>query len=132
VAAGPACALVWTGPHRWLALSADPALHTRLAADLAECATAVDQTGARAILHLGGSRWRDAMAKGCPIDLHPRAFRPGDAAATAIAHVGVLLWQLPADRGLHVAVPRSMAASFRSWLSASAAEFGLQVDPPTA
>jgi methylglutamate dehydrogenase subunit D len=132
VAAGAGCTLVWTGPNQWLALSADPALPVRLAADLEGCAAVTDQSGARAILHVDGPRWRDALAKGCPIDLHPRAFKPGDAAATAIANVGALLWQLPDDTGLYLAVPRSMAGSFWSWLAASAAELGLDASEPDA
>jgi sarcosine oxidase subunit gamma len=73
---------------------------------------------------------REALAKGCPIDLHPRAFAAGAAAATVIGHIGVNLWRLPSDDGLHLAVFRSMAGSFRSWLHASAAEFGLEVAEP--
>jgi heterotetrameric sarcosine oxidase gamma subunit len=132
VAASPGCALVWTGPGQWLALSADPALRARLATDLEGCAAVADQSGARAILHVSGPHWRDALAKGCPIDLHPRAFKRGDAAVTAISHVGVLLWQLSDDTGLHVAVPRGMAGSFWSWLAGSAAELGLEVVAPDA
>jgi sarcosine oxidase subunit gamma len=75
---------------------------------------------------------RDALAKGCPIDLHPRAFAAGNAAITVIAHIGIHLWRLPFDDGLYVALFRSMAGSFWSWLHASAAEFGLEVAPAGA
>jgi heterotetrameric sarcosine oxidase gamma subunit len=79
------------------------------------------------VLRIGGPRARAALAKGCPLDLHPRAFGPGDTAVTAIAHVGVQLWQLDDAPTYELAVPRSMAKSFWTWLSASAAEFGLAV-----
>jgi methylglutamate dehydrogenase subunit D len=127
VAAGSGCALVWMGPDQWLALADDRSLPTRLVEALGENAAVSDQSDARAIVHLRGPRLRDALAKGCPIDLHPQAFAAGDAAVTAIAQMGVHIWWLPGDDGLHMAVSRSMAGSFWSWLSAAAAEFGLQV-----
>jgi heterotetrameric sarcosine oxidase gamma subunit len=127
VAAGCGCALVWTGPDQWLALADDRAFPARLVEALGGSAAVSDQSDARAILHLRGPRLRDALANGCPIDLHPDAFGPGDAAVTAIAQVGVHIWWLPDDHGLHVAVFRSMAGGFWSWLFASAAEFGCQV-----
>jgi sarcosine oxidase subunit gamma len=130
VAAGSGCALVWMGPEQWLALADDRLFPTRLVEALGENAAVSDQSDARAILHLRGPRLRDALAKGCPIDLHPDAFEPGDAAVTAIAQVGVHIWWLPDDDGLHVAVFRSMASSFWSWLFASSAEFGIQVVLP--
>ena len=58
------------------------------------------------------------------IDLHPRAFGPGDAAVTSVAHVGVHLWQIDAAPTYELAVPRSLAAAFWHWLVESAAEFG--------
>jgi methylglutamate dehydrogenase subunit D len=130
VVVGSGCALVWAGPNQWLAASRERSLPARLAEGLRESAAVSDQSDARALLHLSGPNLRDALAKGCPIDLHARTFKPGDAAVTTIAHVGVHLWWLPDDYGFHVAVFRSMAGSFWSWLCASAAEFGLVVVTP--
>ena len=130
VAAGSSCSLVWTGPDQWLALADDRAFPTRLVEALGDNAAVSDQSDARAILYLHGPRLCDALAKGCPIDLHPDAFGPGGAAVTAIAQLGVHMWWLPDDDGLHVAVFRSMAGSFWSWLFASSAEFGIQVILP--
>jgi methylglutamate dehydrogenase subunit D len=127
VACGRDCTLVWDGPDQWLALSPDRTFPGNLTAALGGIAAVSDQSGGRALLHLRGARMRDALAKGCPIDLHPRAFAPGDAAVTVVAQIGVHLWRLPSDDGVHVALFRSMAGSFWSWLHASAAEFGIEV-----
>lgn len=127
VAAGGALSLVWAGPEQWLAVSHDRSIARRLADELAGLASVADQSDGRAVLRIGGPRARAALAKGCPLDLHPRAFGPGDTAVTAIAHVGVQLWQLDDAPTYELAVPRSMAKSFWTWLSASAAEFGLVV-----
>jgi heterotetrameric sarcosine oxidase gamma subunit len=66
------------------------------------------------------------------IDLHPAAFPPGAAAMTSIAHIGVHLWRLDAhandrDAVFDILIARSMAASFWSWATASAAEYGCGV-----
>jgi sarcosine oxidase subunit gamma len=78
------------------------------------------------VLRLSGRNIRDALAKGCLIDLHPRAFRPGDVALTSIAHISVQLWVVD-EATFELAVPRSMAMSFWSWLRASAAPYGVEV-----
>ena len=127
MASGRGDALVWAGPHQWLCMSEKPDLVPRLAAGLAGLAAVSDQSDARTVLRVSGPRSRDVLAKGCPIDLHPRAFAPGDAALTVIAHIGVHIWQFDAAPTYDVAVFRSMAASFWSWFEVAAAEFGCDV-----
>jgi sarcosine oxidase subunit gamma len=91
-------------------------------------AAIVDQSHAGMLLNATGRRIRDALAKGLPIDLDPRAFGIGHAAVTAVAHVGVHLWQINELPTYRLLIPRSYAGSFWHWLSASAAEYGLEVD----
>jgi heterotetrameric sarcosine oxidase gamma subunit len=119
--------LLWAGPSQWLAVSVRPAMPAELAADLQGIAAVSDQTDARAVLRLRGVRVRDVLAKGCPVDLHPRAFRRGDTFITAIGGIGVQVWWTDVDDALHLAIPRSMAGSFWSWLLPSAHEFGVEV-----
>jgi heterotetrameric sarcosine oxidase gamma subunit len=116
-----------TGPGQWIA-SAEGAdgLAAKLRSRLGPFAMVTDQSDARLVLHLSGLCVRDVLAKGVPIDLHPKAFKAGDVATTLVAYIGVqidrldeVIWQLTA--------PRSMAGSFWSWLSASAAEFGYEI-----
>jgi sarcosine oxidase subunit gamma len=123
-------ALVWSGPSQWLAVSTQAGLSRRLAGALKGRAAITDQSDARAVLVLEGARVRDALAKGCPVDLHPRSFGSGDAAVTAIAGIGVQFWQAKEGDALTIAVARSMAGSFWSWLTHSAAEFGVEVRAP--
>jgi heterotetrameric sarcosine oxidase gamma subunit len=130
VAHGSGLDLVWAGPEQWLAVSTDRAVVDHLARELNGLAAVSDQSDGRALIRLSGPQARETLAKGCPIDLHPRAFRPHDTALTAIAHVGVHLWQVDNAPTYDVAVFRSLAGSFWRWLSASAAEFGLDVRAP--
>lgn len=123
--------LVWSGPGRWLACRIPaPAegMEDYLRAACGVPAAIVDQSHAGMLLNATGRRIRDALAKGLPIDLDPRAFGIGQAAVTAVAHVGVHLWQINELPTYRLLVPRSYAGSFWHWLSASAAEYGLEVD----
>jgi sarcosine oxidase subunit gamma len=124
VAHGRALDLAWAGPEQWLAVSAERTVAERLAGELEGLAAVSDQSDGRAVLRLSGPKVREMLAKGCPVDLHPRAFRPGDTAITAIAHVGVQLWQVDDGPTFDLLVARSMAASFWRWLSVSSREFG--------
>jgi sarcosine oxidase subunit gamma len=106
VAAGEV-AFVGTGPGKWLAI-----LEPGADLDLAGVAAVVDQSDAYAVVRAEGPAAREALQKLLPIDLHPRAFGPGDAAATSLGHIGVLLWQLDAVPCYEIAAPRSYAGSF--------------------
>ena len=85
-----------------------------------------DQSDARLVLQLSGARVRDVLAKGVPLDLHPKVFKVGDVATTLVAYIGVQIDRLDEDTW-QLTAPRSMAGSFWSWLSASAAEFGYEI-----
>src|SRR5262249_52978308 len=100
-----------------------------LKAKLESLASVSDQSGGRTGLRIGGSRARDVLTKGLPIDLHPRAFPLGSAATSAISPIGVQLWQGDHTRSYDLALFRSLTESFWRWLTASAAEFGYEVAP---
>jgi methylglutamate dehydrogenase subunit D len=88
-----------------------------------------DQSDARLVLRLSGPSVRDILVKGVPVDLHPKAFKPGDVAVTLVAYIGVQLDMLD-DATFQLTAPRSMAGSFWSWLTAAATEFGYEIRPP--
>jgi heterotetrameric sarcosine oxidase gamma subunit len=129
IASGP-IAFAWAGPGEWLA-SADgmdgQAFERQLRRELADLASVSDQSDSRIVIGVGGSAAREALAKGVMVDLHSRAFNPGDAAVTSVAHVAVHFWQLTAVPTYEFAVPRSFAASFWHWLMESSAQYGVTV-----
>jgi methylglutamate dehydrogenase subunit D len=83
------------------------------------------------VLRVSGHKVRDALCKLVPVDLHPRTFRIGDVAVTVAAHIGATLWRLEDEQNgnsvFEIAVYRSLADSFWSALSESAAEFGFKL-----
>jgi heterotetrameric sarcosine oxidase gamma subunit len=124
-------AFVGLGPCSWLAVrEGSGRLSDELQRELADTAAVSDQSDGYAVMRLSGDKVRATFEKGLGVDLHPRAFRPGDAAVTACAHIGVILWQLDETPTYEIAVFRSLAAAFWHWLSESAAEFGVRVDAP--
>lgn len=127
---GPQVSFIGYGPGQWLAVSetlSGDALARDLAARLKGLASISDQHAGRTVLRLSGPRARDVLAKGLPIDLHPRAFGPGSAATSTISLMGVQLWQVDETPTYDIALFRSVSESFWRWLTASATEFGYEV-----
>jgi sarcosine oxidase subunit gamma len=126
---GREIAFVWSGPDQWLACkhpAPSEGMEAFLAAPFAGLASIVDQSHGRTLLRVTGPHVRDALAKGVAVDLHPRAFKSGDAAATLVSHIPVHLWQIDDRPTYEFAVARSLAQSFWYWLEASAAQYGLE------
>ena len=119
--------LVWSGPDQWLALFESRGEMEGLGEALQGIAAVTDQSDARAIVRVSGRDARSFLAKGLAIDLHPRAFQPGQVAVTALAHMGAQVWQRDASPTYDLAVARSFAGSVWSWLSHAADEFGYDV-----
>ncbi len=132
-AEGRDIAFIWSGPDQWLVYkhpAPSEGMEAFLATRFAGLASLVDQSHGRTLLRACGPHIRDALAKGVPVDLHPRVFKVGDAAATLVSHIPVHLWQIDDGPSYEFAVARSLAQSFWHWLEASAAEYGLElVDP---
>jgi sarcosine oxidase subunit gamma len=129
-ASGRGVTFMGTAPGQWLAVSetiANGTLAEDLAVKFAGLASITDQSDGRAVARISGPRARDVLAKGLPIDLHPKAFRPGDAATSVVSLIGVQLWQVDDVPTYDLAVFRGYAGSFWHWLTASAAEFGYVV-----
>lgn len=113
-------------PGQWLAVSdvhPNEALASLLAKDLKGRASVADQSSGRVVLRLEGASVRDVLAKGLAIDLDPREFGDGAVATTSLAHIGLQMWR--DGEAYDIALFRSFGGSFWEWLSASAAEFGL-------
>jgi len=113
-------------PERWLLLTlpASPGLTASLWQRACEgVAGAVDLSGGLVALHLGGRHAREALARGCRLDLDPDVFPTGHAAATIMAQVATILAALPA--GMLILTPASTARHFREWLTGAARPFGL-------
>jgi methylglutamate dehydrogenase subunit D len=93
----------------------------------ADVASVVNQSDGRCVMRVGGSRARDALAKGVPIDLDAGVFGPGDAALTLAGHINVHMWQIDNAPTYEFAVFRSFAVSFCQWLLDTSSCYGVIV-----
>lgn len=127
VAEGPGATVCWLGPDEWLIVTSrerEPALARDLRNALAGLLAAVTQvSGGQTVIVLRGRAARDVLAKGCPLDLHPRAFGPGRCAQSHLAKAPMLLRQVDADPTFEIVVRRSFADYLWLWLEDAAAEY---------
>ena len=126
---------LWLGPDQWLLVcpADDSALFINsLREALADSHCAItDVSDGRAALCLEGPSAREVLAKGCPLDLHPKAFPPGSCAQTLLGKADVLL-HLRADEPAEGAsfdlyVGRSFAQYLWAWVEDAGREYGVQV-----
>ena len=118
---------LWLGPDEWLICGdSDPAPALREAVKGLH-GTVTDVGEGRAVIGLSGPHARDVLAKGCPLDLHPREFRPGRCAQSILAQAAIILHQRDATPSYDIHVARSYAGYLWSWLEDAAAEYGLAV-----
>ncbi|MEU7059033.1 sarcosine oxidase subunit gamma family protein [Streptomyces sp. NPDC046197] len=118
--------VAWLGPDEWLVLS--HAEEGAMAAELREAlagdpGSVVDVSANRTTLELSGPAARQVLEKGCPLDLHPRVFKPGRAVSTTVGPVPVLLWQVD-DAPTYRLLPRSSFADYLArWLIDAMSEY---------
>ena len=129
---------LWLGPDAWL-LTCPP---DAVAAHIGGLRTAlsdvhaaiIDVSDGRVALRLAGPNARDVLAKGCPLDLHPRSFASGSCAQSLSAKASVLIHLLDdhAERGptFDLYVARSFAHYLFAWLEDAGREYGVQVGAP--
>lgn len=87
-------------------------LAERLAAVLAgQFASAVDNSSGSTVLEIGGERVRDVIARGCPLDLHPKGFAPGQCAQSHFFKASMVLVPTGAET-YEIVVRRSFADYF--------------------
>ncbi len=125
-------ALLALGPDEWLLVGGEgPAVAARLTQACAGQLVAVTDVGENyCTLVAAGPAARRILAKGCPLDLHPRAFRPGDVAGTVVAKATVVLQLLRDGEGeegalFHLLVRRSFADYLFRWLEDAGREVGV-------
>lgn len=118
---------LWLGPDEWLVTApagAAPDIIGRLVRALASRHAAVSNLSAsQAIIEIAGPQARALLEKGCGLDLHPRAFAPGQCARTIFARLPVIIDQVSAAPLYRLFVDRSAARWLCDWLIDAAEEF---------
>jgi len=119
--------VLWLGPDEWLVVDRDESrggILGRLSAGLAPFhRSIVDLSANRTTIGLSGQRARAVLAKGCSLDLHPRAFASGRCAQTLIAKAQVILHQTGDAPSYRLFVRGSFARYVAAWLLDAMREF---------
>lgn len=130
-ATGPDATAIWIQPGHWLFAAPrgmEGSLAARAAAAFAGLAAVADQSHGRTTIAVSGPAARRVLARGCRLDLHPRAFGPGRAAATQIAHVGCLIHQTDEAPVFELTVFATLAEPFFHWLMEAGAQDGVLIE----
>ena len=113
------------GPDEWLlatALGGEKEAIVLLEKNLAgQCYSLVDMTGGQVMMRLHGPRAREVLARGCTLDLHPRAFKAGQCAQTTLAKTSMLIALADDAPTFDIIVRRSFAEYAARWLRHSGA-----------
>lgn len=125
---------LWLGPTSWLLVARESPLSdfdARRDALNASGGALFDVTDARVAWTISGPLAATVLAKGCPLDFHPRAFASGTCAQSLFGHVNAL-YARDADDRFTLLVARSFAREVWRGLCESAAQYGYEVGPPAA
>lgn len=121
--------VVWAGPDDWFVIGPQGQAETmasQLRAALVGTHHAVtDVSSGYTVMHLSGAPVREVLAQGCPLDLHPRVFKPGASAGSHFFRASMWLWQTDAAPTYEVLVRRSFMGYFWLMLEHGTQECGL-------
>jgi sarcosine oxidase subunit gamma len=125
---------LWLGPTSWLLVARGPVplveFASRRDALNAVGGALFDVSASRVAWTLSGTHAAKVLAKGCPLDFHPRAFAAGTCAQSVLGHVNALFEKHDEAPTFTVMVARSYARDAWRGLCLSAAQHGYDVLPP--
>lgn len=126
-AAGADPRVIGLAPGEWMlvggAITDDLLLAAAAGAIIAHVA---DIGEGRVVYAVAGPRARDLIAKGCPIDLHSRAFGAGRSAQSVLAQVFVVIDQPSNDAVFHLYADASYARHLELWFGDAVLEFRIE------
>ena len=132
VARGGDNIVYWLGPDEWLIVTPaerEDAISRELRAALAGLFVAVTEIGGgQTVITLRGDAVRELLAKGCPLDLHARAFGVDRCAQSHLAKAPILIRQVDEMPSFEIVVRRSFADYLWTWLEDAATEYQLAIE----
>ena len=124
-------AALWIGPDQWLITCKKdkvPDIADELDEATRGTASAItDISAGRTVFRMAGPDALDVLAKGCPLDLHPRTVKPGYVAGSVLAKITVLVHLREAD-AVDLFLGRSFADYLWSWLEEAGMGCGVIID----
>jgi len=121
--------ILWIGPDEWQILSTQQdasTLESALRQALSGQHFAVtDVSSNYQIMQLSGEAAGEVLAQGCPLDLHPRVFQPGQCMGSHYFKAAIWLWQTNDRLSYELLIRRSFAGYVWLMLERASAEYTL-------
>ena len=115
--------LLWLGPDEWLLKCRDhqgsPLAETLRAALQGQHSSVVEVGDGNTTLLVHGPAAAELLARGCPLDLHPRVFVAGNVAQSHVAKAAATILCLEPGTRFELTVRRSFSDYLARWLSAA-------------
>ena len=123
---------IWLGPDEWL-INCFPGdestIENNLNNGLSRISNSLTNVSDNStIIQISGSKARTVIRKGCSIDIHPRAFQPGQAVQSNLALASIVLWQIDQKPTYNILVRSSFSSYLWQWLLDAGAEFGIHIE----
>lgn len=117
----------WLGPDEWLVIT-PTGQQGQVQAELQKAldgvfSSVVDNSSGLTLVEVTGENAGALLATDCPLDLHPRVFKPGQCAQTRLAKANMTIAPLRNGDGFEVIVRRSFADYLLSWMQDAAVAF---------
>lgn len=119
----------WAGADQFFVMSVgcgDGETEQIVRKKIGDVASVVDQSHGRVVFQISGSKARDILAKGTPVDLRDERFPVGKSALTQLAHIGAHLTRV-ADDVFQVSVFRGFSESLMDWLKSQSMMYGVTI-----
>ena len=125
---GATYTVYWVGPDEWMIHSPEDG-EAALVLALREAlegihSQVVDVSDYYVVIRISGPAAREVLAKGTPLDLHPRAFKAGQVTGTRYANATIQISQVDDNPTYDVQVRWSFADYLWSYFTEAAREFG--------
>jgi len=121
--------ILWLGPNEWWVVSlpdrGDALVMGLRQAFQGQHTAVIDVSESRTVITISGPKARDVLARGISLDLHPRAFGPGQCAQTGMSKANVLLHQTDDKPSYDIYVLKSFSDYLFRWTELIAQDFGL-------
>ncbi|MGF1561593.1 MAG: sarcosine oxidase subunit gamma [Geminicoccaceae bacterium] len=123
---------LWLGPDEWLLVTepgeAGAVLAKLDAARDPATSLAVDKSDEQTVIEVSGSVTRDLLAKGTPLDMHPRGFAVAQVKRTLFGRIDVIMHLKSEDEAgavVDLYCRRSFAAYLWAFLRRAGREYGI-------
>jgi sarcosine oxidase subunit gamma len=134
IAKTDALTALWLGPRSWLLVTGAASrltdFHAKRDALNRTGGALFDVSASRIAWTISGSNAATVLAKGCPLDFHPRVFAAGTCAQSMLGHINVLFIRRSDAAEFIIMVARSFALDAWRWLLEASAEYGVEARSP--